>query len=85
MLCNLRNFCIAFLFFRLPGISHKFCNVSLWATAFCGSSLFDGFFCLLSAKLESLNRFLQIICPLEQFIGGHGGFFRSSGIGLNDI
>ena len=29
-----------FLFSRLPGVSHKFCDISLWATAICGSALF---------------------------------------------
>ena len=41
LLCNRRTFCIAvFCFSRLPDVSHKFCNISLWATAICGSALF---------------------------------------------
>lgn len=31
-----------FLFSRLPGVSHKFCDISLWATAFSEASIFEG-------------------------------------------
>lgn len=45
--CNRRTFCIAvFCFSRLSDVSHKFCNISLWAAVITGPLHFSTSFLL---------------------------------------
>ena len=57
MLCNQTTSCIAFLFFRLPGICHNFVNVSLWLPILAaGSLIYEEQDCILRAGLWKMWR-----------------------------